>query len=176
MKTAFRHLLPVALLLLVSACAFADGWTVHYADAMAKAQTDNKAVLLNFTGSDWCPWCIKMKQETLDTGEFRQYADDNLELVTLDFPNAVPQPPSIKAQNKQLQKKYKVDGFPTFILLSSDGRVLWKQVGYLEGGPQAFVGQLQQHYHHSGGPSIGSGGGGDDFDSFFKKPAQSPAP
>jgi thioredoxin-related protein len=175
MKTAFRHLLPLALSFLVSAYALADGWTVHYADAMTKAQTDNKAVLLNFTGSDWCPWCQKMKQEILDTGAFRQYADDNLELVTLDFPNAVPQPPSIKTQNKQLQKKYKVDGFPTFILLSSDGRVLWKQVGYLAGGPQAFIGEIQKRYHHTGAASTSSGGG-DDFDSFFKKPAQSPTP
>jgi hypothetical protein len=56
------------------------------------------------------------------------------------------------------------------VLLSKDGKVLWKQVGYLAGGPQAFIGQLQKHYHHSG-TAVG-GGGGDDFDSFFKKPAQ----
>jgi thioredoxin-related protein len=163
--------LPVAIVLLFSVSAFADGWTVHYADAVAKAQTDDKAILLDFTGSDWCPWCIKMKAEVLDTGAFMNYAKDNLELVTLDFPNSIPQPPSIKAQNQKLQQKYKVDGFPTYILLSKDGKVLWQQVGYLEGGPQAFIGEIRKHYHHT---STGSGGG-DDFDSFFKKPAQSPA-
>jgi thioredoxin-related protein len=170
MKTPFRCLFPAALLLLVSVSAIAQGWTVHYADAVTKAQTDNKAILLNFTGSDWCPYCIQMKKEVLDKPEFRDYANDNLELVTLDFPNSIPQPPSIKKQNQELARKYKVSGYPTFVLLSKDGKVLWKQVGYLEGGPSVFVGQMQKHYR-SAGPSLG-GGGGDDFDSLFKKPAQ----
>jgi len=174
MKTILKRILPAALLLLISAAAYAEGWTEHYDDAVQQAQTDDKAILLNFTGSDWCPWCKKMEIETLSKPEFKEYAQDNLELVMLDFPNARHQSSSIVAQNKKLQQKYKVDGFPTFILLSKDGKVLWKQVGYLEGGSQAFLGQLRKHYHHSGGASTGAG---DDFDAFFNnKPGQSPTP
>jgi protein disulfide-isomerase len=166
-----KFLAATVLFSLMAPAVFGQtGWTTHFDDAMAKAKTDNKAVLLNFTGSDWCPYCIQMKHEVLDTGQFREYANENLELVEVDFPDAKPQSEQLKAQNKGLAKKYKVGGYPTFIVLNSDGKVLGKQVGYLEGGPSAFIAKMEKFYK---APARTGLGGGDDFDSFFKKPAGS---
>jgi thioredoxin-related protein len=151
--------------------AFADGWTTNYAKALEDAKTQNKAVLLDFTGSDWCPWCIKMDKETLDKQAFKDYADKNLILVTLDFPQTKPQPEKVQERNAMLSKKYHADGFPTFVLLSPSGTELGRQVGYLEGGPEAFIAFLNKHYH----PAPGAAGGGDDFDNAFK-PVASPTP
>ena len=170
MKTILAGIFFAALCSFAAPALYADGWTTHYDEAVQKAQSDDKAVLLNFTGSDWCPWCIKMKQETLDTGAFHAYANDNLELVEVDFPNAKPQSDQVKAQNAMLQKKFKVDGFPTFVILSKDGRVLGKQVGYLAGGPTAFIAFIQKHYK---APARTGGGSGTDFDSVFHQPVGS---
>ena len=112
-------------------------------NALAQAKSDKKLVLLDFTGSDWCGWCIKFDKETLSTDKFADYAKAHLELVTLDFPNKKPQSDALKAANAALQKKYSVDGFPTFILLNADGKEIGRQVGYAPGGPDAFIAKLE---------------------------------
>jgi len=99
-------------------------------------------VLLDFTGSDWCSWCIKFDQEALSTEKFAEYAKTHLELVQLDFPNTKPQSAELKAANAALQKQYNVDGFPTYVLLNADGKELGRQVGYAKGGPEAFIAEL----------------------------------
>jgi len=169
MKTSLSGLVAAAMLLCASVPVFAEaGWTTNYEKAMEQANTENKAVLLNFTGSDWCPWCIKMKNETLDKPVFKDYAKQNLVLMMVDFPNQLPQPAFVKAQNEKLSKQFKVGGFPAFILLSKSGQVLWRQDGYLEGGPDAFLAQINKVYH----PAPVAAASGDDFDSLFKKTAQ----
>jgi thioredoxin-related protein len=80
----------------------------------------------------------------------------------------------VKKQNAELGKKFKADGFPTFVVVSKTGRVLWRQVGYLEGGPEAFIGDIKKVYKGSSG--TGSGGGTDDFDAFFNHAGASPTP
>ncbi|MEJ0090397.1 MAG: thioredoxin family protein [Limisphaerales bacterium] len=117
-------------------------WGTDVPKALAQAKTDKKMVLLDFTGSDWCGWCIKFDKDTLSKDKFAEYAKAHLELVTLDFPNKKPQSADLKAANAALQKKYKVGGFPTFVLLDADGKEVWRQVGYLEGGPDAFIAKL----------------------------------
>lgn len=164
------------------------GWTTDYAKAVEQAQTEDKAILLDFTGSDWCGWCMKMKKETLDTPAFKDYAAKNLVLVEVDFPHNKPQSEKVIAQNQKLSQKYKADGFPTFIILSKGGKELGRQVGYLEGGPSAFLAELKTFYKGSPnaaagaagtGPGLGGLGGtapSDDFQSLLHKPAQSPTP
>jgi thioredoxin-related protein len=179
MKITLPAFITAAFLLSFAFPVFAgdEGWTTNYAKAVEDAKTDDKAILLNFTGSDWCEWCMKMKTETLDTPMFRDYASQNLVLVTLDFPNHVPQSATVKAQNQKLSQKYGVTGFPTFVVLNKNGKVLWSQVGYLAGGAPAFLAQLKKFYKAPPRTAgAGGTGGGDDFDSFFKKPAQSPTP
>jgi thioredoxin-related protein len=97
---------------------------------------------MDFTGSDWCPWCIKLDKETLSQPEFADYAKKNLVLMLLDFPREKPQSDELKKANADLQKKYSVDGFPTLIAIKPDGTVVMTQVGYLEGGPKALIEKL----------------------------------
>jgi protein disulfide-isomerase len=118
-------------------------WGTDVPKALAQAKSDKKLVLLDFTGSDWCGWCIKFDKDTLSTDKFADYAKAHLELVTLDFPNKKPQGDALKTANAALQTKYGVDGFPTFILLNADGKELGRQVGYAPGGPEAFIAKLE---------------------------------
>jgi thioredoxin-related protein len=118
-------------------------WLDNYDKALAMAKSENRNVLLDFTGSDWCPYCIQMHKEVLDTKEFKEYAEKNLVLLTVDFPQSKQLPQSVQDQNNQLQQKYDVQAFPTFILLDGKGRVLVEHDGYVEGGPSAFIAMLQ---------------------------------
>lgn len=118
-------------------------WSTDLTKAQAQARADNKMVLLDFTGSDWCSWCMKFDKETLSTDKFADYAKAHLELVVVDFPNKKPQSDELKAANKALGAKYGVDGYPTFVVLNADGKEIGRQVGYAPGGPEAFIAQLQ---------------------------------
>ena len=173
-KITLRALLAATMTMAFATHGFCgeSGWTTDYAKAVARAKSENKAILLDFTGSDWCGWCMKMKEETLDKPMFKHYAEKNLVLVEVDFPHSKPQSDEVKAQNQSLSQKYKVGGFPSFIILNSNEEVLGSQIGYLAGGPIAFLAKLNTVYK----PAATSSSGGDDFDSFFKKPAGSPTP
>lgn len=121
-----------------------EGWGTDFAAAQAQAKKEGKPILLDFTGSDWCGWCIKMKKDSLDQAQFTEFATKNLVLVELDFPNKKPQTPEVKKQNKALQAKYKVNGYPTYVLVDADGKELGRQVGYLKGGPTAFTAKIEE--------------------------------
>ena len=129
---------------LVSAIAAEPQWLTNTADAIAQAKKENKMVLLDFTGSDWCGWCIKFKKEALDTQEFSDYAAKNLVLVEVDFPRKKAQSEQLKTTNKALATHYKVDGYPTFVVLSKDGKELGRQDGYEAGGAAAFIAKLDK--------------------------------
>ena len=119
-------------------------WGTDLPKALAQAKTDKKMVLMDFTGSDWCGWCIKFDKDTLSTPKFAEYAKAHLELVVVDFPNKKPQSDALKAANKALGEKYKVDGYPTFVVLNGDGKEIGRQVGYAPGGPEAFIAKLEK--------------------------------
>ena len=87
-------------------------------------------VLLDFTGSDWCGWCIKFDHDVLSTDQFAGYANSRLVLVKLDFPSHKKQDAALKQANSKLKDRFQVDGFPTFVLLDASGRELGRQVGY----------------------------------------------
>jgi len=140
MKKAIMAL--VAGLAVASASAAELAWMTDVPKAQAQAKADKKLVMLDFTGSDWCGWCIKFDKEVLSTDKFKEYADKNLVLVVVDFPNKKPQSDELKRANEALGKKYGVDGYPTFVVLSKDGKEIGRQVGYSEGGPEAFIEKL----------------------------------
>jgi protein disulfide-isomerase len=128
---------------IVNARAQDANWLSDYNKAVDTARVEHKDILLDFTGSDWCPWCIKMDQEVLNTREFKDYADKNLVLVLVDFPQGKQPPQNVQDQNAALQSQFGAEGFPTFILVGKDGKVLGRQDGYLEGGPSAFIAKLE---------------------------------
>jgi protein disulfide-isomerase len=101
-----------------------------YAAALQEAKASNKLVFADFTGSDWCGYCMKLKTEVLDGDEFKKLAKDKLVLLEVDFPNAKPQSDDVKKQNKQLAEKFKIEGFPTVIIMDAGGKELGRIVGY----------------------------------------------
>jgi thioredoxin-related protein len=124
-----------------------SAWLNDYKKAQEEAKTNKKLLLLNFTGSDWCGWCIKFDKEVWSQPQFKDYARDNLVLVELDFPRRKDQPAEVKKQNLQLAQQYEVLGFPTIVVLNSNGEKLWQFDGYFPGGPEAFIAQLQKLRH-----------------------------
>jgi thioredoxin-related protein len=137
------------IIALLACCAIAQvraaelNWLTDLPKAEAQAKSENKLVIMDFTGSDWCPWCIKLDKDTLTQPEFVDYANKNLVPVLVDFPNQKPQSDDLKAANAALAKKYDVDGYPTLVVVKPDGSVVWKQVGYLDGGPKALIDALE---------------------------------
>ena len=119
-------------------------WLAGVPQAMDQARRENKLLLLDFTGSDWCGWCKKLDADTFSQPEFIDYARKNLVLVEVDFPRQKPQSDELKEANKALKAKYNVKGFPTLVALKPDGTVLWKQTGYLAGGPDTMIAKLDQ--------------------------------
>jgi protein disulfide-isomerase len=118
-------------------------WGTDLPKALAQAKAEKKMVLMDFTGSDWCGWCKKFDKEALSTDKFADYAKSHLELVVVDFPRHTPISDDLKAANKALGAKYGVDGYPTFVVLNADGKEIGRQVGYAEGGPEAFIAELE---------------------------------
>ena len=118
-------------------------WLTSLSQAEAQAKTENKIVLMDFTGSDWCSWCIKFKKEVLDSAEFQDYAAKNVVLVELDYPNKLVQSADLKKTNADLKDQYKITGYPTLVVLDKNGLEIGRQVGYSEGGPKAFIAKLE---------------------------------
>jgi thioredoxin-related protein len=131
-------------LLLCLLCATApliasDLWSTDYQASIAAAASAKKPILLEFTGSDWCPPCMKQNKDVFEQAGFEAYAKDKLVLVKLDFPRRKEQAPEIKERNQQLLAQYKVESFPTIILLGSDGKELARESGYKGGGVPGFI-------------------------------------
>jgi len=131
----------VCSLLVVAVAGAETKWATDLAEAKAKAQKEKKTILVNFTGSDWCPWCVKLKDEVFAKPEFSKYAAKNLVLVEIDFPRRKEQSESLKKTNSELAKQYEISGFPTVVVLSSEGKKLG-DLGYVKGGPKAFLAEL----------------------------------
>jgi thioredoxin-related protein len=117
-------------------------WSTDLTAAQAEAKKNKKLVLINFTGSDWCGWCKKLQAEVFTTKEFDTYAKDKLVLVEIDFPQQKQQSAALKKANEALQEKYKAQGFPTIVVLNGEGKEVWRQPGYMPGGPKAWIAKL----------------------------------
>ena len=129
--------------LIASAGAAELKWETDVAVAQAKAKAENKLVMMDFTGSDWCGWCIKLNKEVFSTPEFMTYAQKNVVPVEIDFPRSKPQSAQLKKANEALQGKYKVEGYPTIIVLDSNGKKVG-ELGYQPGGPKPFIAELEK--------------------------------
>jgi len=117
-------------------------WMTDLGKAQAKAKEEHRLVLMDFTGSDWCIWCAKLRQEVFSTPEFTAYAKTNLVPVEIDFPRQKEQTAELKKANQALQAKYAIKGYPTVIVLNSQGKKIG-EMGYEEGGPKPFVARLE---------------------------------
>ncbi len=130
----------VALSIAPATATAGDGWYADFDEAAAVARAEGKDLLVDFTGSDWCGWCIRLHDEVFQYDTFLEPVRENYILVALDFPNgeeakaAVPNP----ERNGELQEKYEVRGFPTILVMNPDGEV-FAQMGYAAGGPEKYV-------------------------------------
>jgi len=122
-----------------------EDWVADYDQAVKIAQKEGKNLLVDFTGSDWCGWCIKLHDEVFRHEEFLRYARNGYVLVSLDFPKSeeakakVPNP----GRNAELRDLHQVRGYPTILLMTPEGAV-FAQTGYQQGGPAAYVAHLQE--------------------------------
>src|SRR5436190_8244706 len=91
-------------------------WLTDLPKAQAQAKTEKKLVMLDFTGSDWCGWCIKLNKEVFSKPEFAEYAKKNIVAVEVDFPNKKKLDAAQKQANDALAKKYEIKGYPTIIV------------------------------------------------------------
>nr|ALS90050.1 thioredoxin-like protein [uncultured bacterium] len=119
------------------------GWFTSLELAQKEAQAKQRLLLMDFTGSDWCGWCIMLDKEVFSKPEFKEYAAKNLVLLELDFPRSKKMPPETAKQNEQLAMKYGIQGFPTVVVFDSTGKPLGA-LGYQAGGAQAFIAQLER--------------------------------
>jgi len=117
-------------------------WETDFEVAKKRAKDENKKILADFTGSDWCGWCIKLKKEVFDKPEFQEYAKKNLVMLEVDFPNKKKLPAKEKAQNDKLSVEFKVNGYPTILLMDATGKEVGR-TGYQQGGPAKYVEHLK---------------------------------
>lgn len=136
-------ILCVTCLGLVSGLFAGEGWMTDFEAAQAKAKAENKPLLIDFTGSDWCGWCIRLDEEVFSQPAFSQYAADELILVEIDFPRRKSQPAELKEQNQALMQKYGIRGYPTILVLSPEGELIEK-TGYRRGGAEAYVAHIKE--------------------------------
>ncbi len=130
---------------LLFSCADDKIWHTNLEEAIEVAEEENKPILLQFSGSDWCKWCIKLNEEVMFKKEFLDYAKENIILVNLDFPRSIQQTVEIKAYNRALANKYGIKGYPTVLLLDKSGNVD-KRTGYQPGGPLAYIKHIKEVY------------------------------
>jgi len=118
-------------------------WETDFKKASSTAKDSGKYIMLDFSGSDWCGWCIKLKKEVFSQNAFNDFAKENLVCVSVDFPRKKKQAGELKQQNRDLAIKYRIQGYPTIIILSPDGEQVGL-TGYLQGGSKNYAQHLNE--------------------------------
>ncbi len=142
MKTPIIAVLS-AVALAASSLA-SEGWLVDFEKAKAQAAAEKKDLLLDFTGSDWCSWCIRLRKEVFDEEAFKKAAPGQFILVELDFPqDTSKQPEMVRKQNEALREAFGIEGYPSIVLADASGRP-YAQTGYQKGGASAYLKHLDE--------------------------------
>jgi len=129
-------------------------WHTDVKEAIKISNKEKKPLLMFFTGSDWCGWCIRLQKEVLQTPEFAKWAESNVVLVELDYPRRVSQTPEVKKQNAELQNAFGIQGFPTIYFVKAndkEGKINFEglgRTGYVAGGPVAWLEEANKILNH----------------------------
>ena len=144
----WAFLLAVAIAASASAAKMSSsvpkGWIEDFEAAKKEAAASGKYILLAFSGSDWCGWCMKLEQEVFSQNEFVRGAQKSFVLTMIDNP----QDKSIlskmaERQNKELARKFNISGYPTAVLCDAKGTEIKRFSGYKKGGPSAYLEMLE---------------------------------
>ena len=122
--------LAVAITLSAATVHAGDDWTTDYEDALKESAKTGKPILANFTGSDWCGYCIKLDKEVFSTDTFEDWAEENVILLEVDFPRRKSLSKKLQRQNNELAQQFGIRGYPTILFLDKDGTKLGRS-GYL---------------------------------------------
>lgn len=151
---AMKNMILLGLLVFSTLGATAQElkWHTNLDEAITLSEKNKKPLMLFFTGSDWCGWCIRLQKEVLTTPEFTEWAAKNVILVELDFPRRTAQPDAIRTQNAQLQQFFQVRGYPTVwfakaVKDKATNKVSFTQIGktgYVAGGPTPWLSGANQ--------------------------------
>ncbi len=134
----------MAAVLTSAAIAGTPGWETNWEAAKATAKAENKFILINLTGTDWCGWCIKLEKEVFSQKAFKDFAAANVVMMEADFPKKKELSPELKVQNAALKKQYLLGGYPTVLLLNADGEKISEDLGELKGGTEAYIKKISE--------------------------------
>jgi thioredoxin-related protein len=133
----------ISIVMLYCTRVEATDWETDFKKASSAAKASGKYIMLDFSGSNWCGWCIKLEKEVFSQDAFKDFAEKNLVCVLVDFPREKKQTRELKQQNRDLATKYGIRGYPTIIILSPDGEPVG-MTGYLQGGSKKYVQNLNE--------------------------------
>lgn len=137
-------------LLLLAFCLFfgtiqAQQWQDTFDGAVKLANEEDKPIVLVFSGSDWCPPCIRLKRNILDSEDFKKYASANYVLYNADFPKKKKnqlQEDKLNS-NKSLAEQYNPKGhFPLVVVMDKQKSVLGKTGFNRKNSPQEYISLL----------------------------------
>lgn len=128
-----------------------DGWVKTFEQAKAEAKQWHQPIFVLFTGSDWCPWCVKLEKEALATKDFKEFAKENLILFKVDYLRKQPASAEQKKKVIAFMKKFKVGMFPTVLLMNAEEKTLGR-TGYQKGGGKKYVEHLKGLFKKAGLP------------------------
>jgi thioredoxin-related protein len=136
------------LLFFINICALRAQelvWRNNFNEALQISEQTKKPLMLFFTGSDWCGWCMRLQNEVFKKPEFATWANEHVVLVEVDFPRRSTLSPEIQAQNKKLQEFFEIGGYPTVWFVSANkdkDKILFNRIGstgYIAGGPGVWL-------------------------------------
>ena len=113
--------------LLTAVFGYSQNWTTNFDDAKAKAEKENKNILLVFSGSDWCGPCMKLDKVVWQSADFQMEANKSWVIYKADFPKkkANQLSPELTESNNKLAEKYNKNGsFPLVVLLDKKGKII----------------------------------------------------
>ncbi len=116
-----------------------EGWSTDLDAAIEQAKKDKKSVLVEFTGSDWCPPCIMMRKNVFSKSEFVEGASKNFVLVEIDVPKGDKE---VHEKNMPIAEKYEIEAFPTVVLLDSEGKEFTRFIASEHPSVEGFLSHL----------------------------------
>ncbi|MBI4835140.1 MAG: thioredoxin family protein [Planctomycetes bacterium] len=141
-KSVIGGIIAALLICVTQSALFAgDGWLTSFDKGKEIAKKEKKDIIVDFTGSDWCGWCIQLHEEVFSTDKWKKEGSKKYVMVSLDFPRNKQMPEDEKKANDKLMKLFGVEGFPTIFLVDSDGKP-YAKTGYQKGGPENYLKHL----------------------------------